>query len=128
VEDGVMPRRGGKNAEKTTQHVKSGTVGEGVYIDEDVIKPPLLLRSKKPGDTVALSGGTKRLKDLYNDWKVPPERRRQIPVLEDRNGILAILGKAYGYRNRVAEKCKKCNTSTAKIFYVFDVYRNGVDE
>lgn len=50
----------------------------------------LLLRSRQSGDTIALSGGTKSLKKLFIDRKIPAARRSGIPVLADEEGILAV--------------------------------------
>jgi hypothetical protein len=42
---------------------------------------------------------TKGLKKLYNDWNVAAGDRWKIPVCEDRNGIIAVFGALFGYRN-----------------------------
>lgn len=51
---------------------------------------PVLVRSRKPGDTVRLAGGSKSLKKLFIDRKIPAARRERIPVLADETGILGI--------------------------------------
>lgn len=48
------------------------------------------VRSRKSGDTIRLSGGSKSLKKLFIDRKIPAARRSQIPVVCDENGILGI--------------------------------------
>lgn len=50
----------------------------------------LLLRGRKSGDAIRLSGGTKQLKKLYIDKKIPASRRPQIPVVSDEAGVLAV--------------------------------------
>lgn len=50
------------------------------------------LRSRQPGDTLHLSGGTKTLKKLFIDKKIPAARRSQIPVLADERGVVAVFG------------------------------------
>ena len=52
----------------------------------------LTLRSRRSGDTVRLSGGTKRLKKLFIDCKIPAAQRERIPVLCDELGILGVYG------------------------------------
>lgn len=47
---------------------------------------PLVLRSREPGDRVATSGGTRKLKKLFGERKVPVSERGRIPVLADRTG------------------------------------------
>ena len=50
----------------------------------------LLLRSRKSGDAMRLSGGTKSLKKLLIDRKIPASTRSQLPILCDDLGILGV--------------------------------------
>ena len=50
------------------------------------------VRSRRTGDTIRLSGGTKSLKKLFIDKKIPAAQRSSVPVLCDDFGILAIPG------------------------------------
>ena len=52
----------------------------------------LYLRSRETGDTITLSGGTKTLKKLFVDKKVPAGQRNAVPVICDEKGILAVGG------------------------------------
>ena len=54
----------------------------------------LLLRPRQTGDEIALPrrGGTKTLKKLFIDEKVPRREREHIPVLADRAGVAAVAG------------------------------------
>jgi len=53
---------------------------------------PITLRSRQSGDRIRLSGGTKSLKKLFIDRKIPASHRNQIPVLTDQRGVLAVWG------------------------------------
>lgn len=53
---------------------------------------PILVRSRQSGDEIRLSGGTKRLKKLFIDCKIPASRRDLIPVLCDDRGVLGVWG------------------------------------
>ena len=53
---------------------------------------PITVRSRRSGDTIRLSGGTKTLKKLFIDRKIPASCRSGIPVLEDARGLLAVAG------------------------------------
>ena len=55
-------------------------------------KGKMVLRSRKTGDTIRLCGGTKRLKKLYIDEKIPAGQRDTIPVLADDEGVLGVIG------------------------------------
>ena len=63
-------------------------------IESFVVAPvgTMVLRWKQPGDKIRLSGGTKSLKKLFVDSKVPVQQRMQIPVIADDKGILAVCG------------------------------------
>lgn len=50
----------------------------------------ITLRSRQSGDAIRLSGGTKSLKKLFIDRKIPAAERSHIPVLADDNGLLAV--------------------------------------
>ncbi len=52
----------------------------------------IYLRPRQAGDTIRLSGGTKSLKKLFIDRKVPAARRDTIPVVCDGAGILGVYG------------------------------------
>ena len=52
----------------------------------------MILRGRLPGDEMRLSGGTKSLKKLFVDRKIPASRRDRIPVLADSAGILGVWG------------------------------------
>ena len=52
----------------------------------------LTLRSRKEGDTIRLPGGTKTLKKLFIDKKIPAWERSRIPVLADGDAVVAVVG------------------------------------
>ena len=52
----------------------------------------LYIRSRRSGDTIRLSGGTKSIKKLFIDRKIPAARRDSIPILCDDLGIVGIPG------------------------------------
>lgn len=52
----------------------------------------MYLRPRREGDTIRLPGGTKSLKKLFIDRKIPAARRKDIPVLADDAGVIAVCG------------------------------------
>lgn len=52
----------------------------------------ITVRSRKSGDQIRLSGGTKSLKKLFADRKIPATMRDRIPVVCDSVGILGVYG------------------------------------
>ena len=52
----------------------------------------ILLRARRPGDTMRLNVGTCTLKKLFIDRKIPAHQRQHIPVLADEQGVLGVMG------------------------------------
>ena len=55
----------------------------------------VVVRSRQAGDSIRLPGGTKSLKKLFIDRKIPAERRPFVTVVADDQGVLAVEG--FGY-------------------------------
>lgn len=52
----------------------------------------LTLRCRREGDRIRLCGGTKSIKKLFADRKIPASQRLRIPIVADETGILGIYG------------------------------------
>ena len=50
------------------------------------------IRSRRAGDAIRLNGGTKSLKKLFIDRKIPAASRDRIPVVYDDAGIIGVYG------------------------------------
>ena len=59
----------------------------------------MYLRSRETGDTIKLPGGTKSLKKLFIDEKIPARHRDRIPVIADDGGVLLVAG---------LKRCREC--------------------
>ena len=68
-----------------------------LILDFDSLKPPLIIRSSLPQDSIELKDGQKDVRDLEKDQKVPYSL-----VLEDRKGIRAVFMRLYGGRDRLS--------------------------
>ena len=53
---------------------------------------PVWVRPRLSGDTMCLSGGTKSLKKLFIDRKIPASLRHMVPVLAEENAVLGVYG------------------------------------
>ena len=53
---------------------------------------PIVLRSRQGGDTIRLNAGTKTLKKLFIDRKIPAAAREGIPVFADERGVRSVYG------------------------------------
>lgn len=58
----------------------------------DKIKGKLILRTRRDGDIIVFGGMSRRVKKLFSERKIPPEKRGLIPILSDDRGILWIYG------------------------------------
>ncbi len=59
---------------------------------------PLAVRSRRAGDVIRTAGGSKKLKKLFIDAKVPQRLRDRFPVVCDGQGILWLPGVRVGQR------------------------------
>lgn len=64
------------------------------YLARDTVEGELMLRPRQTGDEISLPrrGGTKTVKKLFIDEKVPRRERERIPVLADSRGVAAVAG------------------------------------
>ncbi len=82
--------------------------------DYDKIKNAVQLRTRREGDYMQIDakGGTKKIKSIFIDKKIPHGDRNLIPLLADGNHIMWILG------SRISE-AYKINESTKTILIVY---------
>ena len=90
---------GGRTFEVEWSRAREGAAGPaghsalGVVVSASHL--PLELRSWRPGDRIRLPAGSRKLKKLFNDWRVERPERGRTPVLADATGrILWIAGRA----------------------------------
>ncbi len=79
------------------------------YLDLDRIALPLVVRSVSAGDRIQPLGmkGTRKLKSVFIDEKIPREQRRATPVLADGISVLWIPGVRLSERVRVGKGTKR---------------------
>jgi tRNA(Ile)-lysidine synthase len=83
----------------TWSPAKQRGVGEPGDDDQDSYQEdaswPLEVRSWLPGDRIRLRGGSRKLKRLFGDRRIPLSERGRIPVLSDAGGrVLWVWGMA----------------------------------
>ncbi|MBQ7929506.1 MAG: tRNA lysidine(34) synthetase TilS, partial [Clostridia bacterium] len=61
-------------------------------LNYDMISETVLVRARRTGDAMTLSGGRRSLKRLMIDRKIPQEQRSRIPVLSMGEQVLAVYG------------------------------------
>ena len=85
-----LPRRNGLR--RLPRDLRSRLIKIVNAPDTFTVRPvgTLTLRPRESGDTIRLSGGTKSLKKLFIDRKIPAAMRERIPVLCDERGVLGV--------------------------------------
>ncbi|MGN1195100.1 MAG: tRNA lysidine(34) synthetase TilS, partial [Acutalibacteraceae bacterium] len=78
-------------------------------IDADTVKGQLVLRSRLAGDKIkdAKRKNSKTLKKLFCEMKIPPEKRSEIAVLSDDNGVLWVENVCVNADNAVSKNTKR---------------------
>ncbi len=109
-------------ADKPKPHYTTEILYNNVYnlllkntADCDKIKGSLVVRTRKDGDSIRLSGRgcTKSLKKLFNELKIPNEERESLPVVSDDEGVVFIH--SVGIAERVKLDGNTKNTVTFKV-------------
>lgn len=75
------------NSQKTINIYKKSIL---LYLDSATINGPLIARRRRGGDGIRCGGMTKSVKKLFCEKKISPELRDRIPILCDRDGIVAV--------------------------------------
>ena len=86
-------------------HPEDGHDGLAAVLDERMLALPIIARSFRAGDTIVLKEGTKSVASLLAEWDISVTERVLVPVLEDRMGVFAVLGRTFGGKDRVARRC-----------------------
>jgi tRNA(Ile)-lysidine synthase len=83
--------------------VREGTAGEGgLAVDPGASSGPLVVRSGAPADRMLTRGRSMGVAKLCSEWRLPLTERWKVPIVADRDGVLAVLGGVVGGRNRTA--------------------------
>lgn len=78
---------------KMDKNLKIYNLSHTFLIDCGKINGCLVVRSRKEGDTLALSGRrTKTLKKLFIEEKIPIDKRDLVPVIADETRVVAVYG------------------------------------
>ncbi len=79
------------------------------WFDFGAVRPPLILRSPRPGERFRPLGapGSKKLSDYFVDAKVPREQRDRALVLCDQSGPLWVIGHRIDERARIRRQTER---------------------
>ncbi len=87
--------------------------GFGFYCDSDKISGGVFVRSRTDGDEISPAGRgcTKTLKKLFNELRIPVEKRAYVPVICDEKGVIGVYG--YAVDERV-----KIDGNTSSVYFL----------
>lgn len=76
--------------------------------DYDKIQIPITVRTRRAGDRIRPFGleGTKKIKNLFNDMKVPPRQRDSVPLVVSGDEIYWVVGYRRGAAAPVTEETR----------------------
>ncbi len=81
------------SVEKTEKSEKINSLFNTFFVPYDKIQGDLVIRGRKLGDEIKLSGRkTKTLKRLFIDEKLPRDEREKVPVIADDEKVFAVFG------------------------------------
>ncbi len=63
-------------------------------LKETTFSFPLAVRSRKPGDKIHSGGKDCRVDELLSSWGIEGRHRDMVPLVEDRDGVVAVLATA----------------------------------
>lgn len=86
------------------------------YLDYDKIAKPLIVRNRRAGDVFSPLGlkGKKKLQDIFVDGKLDIDKRDSIPVIEDGEKIVWVVGYRMSEEAKVTPGTKKIVMLSAK--------------
>lgn len=94
----LIPYEKFKNSYKINNYVLKDT------FDFDKIQSSAVIRSRKTGDKADIHGGTKTLKKLFIEEKIPANERNSIAVVSDEEGVLWVEGLGAARRARLSDE------------------------
>ena len=68
-------------------------------IDEELLCPPVVIRTSREGDWIDLKGGKRKVSELEKDMRIPLSI-----IMEDRKGIVAMFSRFFGGRDRLSRR------------------------
>ena len=96
------------NGKTITKSETQGNSNNVCRLNSKEIKLPLYIRNRKEGDKIEVKGlnGTKKVKDIFIDKKIPMEERKTHPIVVDSNGKIVWIP---GIKKSKFDKPKKEN-------------------
>lgn len=79
---------------------------------------PVWIRSRRPGDSVLAERGSYAVDELFSGWGIAIGLRPEVPIIEDVEGIVAVLGGAFGGRDIYRTLARPSGVSAGSFVFV----------
>ncbi len=89
------------------------------------VVPPLVVRTRRPGDRLEKAGRSISVKRLLSATKLSSADRESVPIVEDGEGILAVIAPRQDGEIHLAARCELAETPHESPDIVIDVSENG---
>jgi tRNA(Ile)-lysidine synthase len=98
------------------EYYPTGTSNCMLIMDSTAITFPLIVRNRKQGDKIQLKGmsGSKKIKDIFIDEKIPQTERASWPIVENQEGQILWIP---GLKKSRFETVDKNKSSYTVLFY-----------
>lgn len=97
---------------------KSLLDSKDIYLFEENLEEPLVIRNAKVCDTIELVGGKKTVFSLLKDMGVPKPLRALVPVICDQKEVVAVFGRCFGASDRICRKASSKLVTKAVNLYI----------
>ncbi|MDA3832896.1 MAG: tRNA lysidine(34) synthetase TilS [Spirochaetales bacterium] len=97
---------------------------DAVCIPEEHIQSTVIVRSCLKGDVLRTGNGVKKVSKMFKDWKVPVQNRWEIPVLENKDEIIGVMGSAFGYFDRLSDRYITPKRDNLQRFTTYRIFRD----
>lgn len=88
----------------------------------------IVLRNRKNGDYIIINGIKKKLKDLFNDYKIPKRIKDNIPLISYKDQVVAILFNLQkNSRAIISDSFKKYSTGYQEIYMKIEYKLKGAE-
>jgi len=94
------------------------------HLDRQKIRLPLVVRTRREGDRINPLGmrGYKKIKDIFIDNKIPPEKRADIPLIVSGDEVIWVTGYP-AWREQISDRAK-VTPETKKILEIRLIPKN----
>lgn len=113
-----IPKEGFINIKEIDLNVKTQVISinsfkgmkkdnESIAFDLEKIKGTLTISNRKQGDKIKLQSGTKKIKDMFIDLKIPKEERSKVPIIKDESEVLAVSNLRISENYKITDQTKE---------------------